>query len=257
MTMAPAPANATAKEALVRARGLGFGYDGPLVLENVDITVSRGEVVTLVGPNGAGKSTLAKLLIGVLTPKRGQIERRGSLRIGYVPQRLSVDATLPMTVRRFLALGRPDPADLERAQDEMAVAPLRNRQLRALSGGQMQRVLLTRALSRRPDLLVLDEPAQGLDLQGQAELSRLLAVQRVAGMGVLLVSHDLSLVLSCTDRVLCIDRCICCAGTPEKIVNDPAYHRLLGPQAAQALAVYRQQHGDDTLVDFKRHAGNA
>ena len=243
-------------ELLVEGRGLAFTYDGDPAIEGIDITLRRGEVVTLVGPNGAGKSTLAKLVAGVLRPQAGRLRRSGRLRVGYVPQRLHMDATMPMTVRRFLTLGNPAGSRLAEAAASLGVEALQQRQLRELSGGQMQRVLLARALSRRPDLMILDEPAQGLDLKGQAELSTLLERVRDSGAAVLLVSHDLSLVLSCTDRVLCIDRHVCCAGAPEKIVNDPAYQRLLGPLAAEALAVYRQQ-GASSVVDLRRQAGGA
>ncbi len=242
---------------LLQGRNLAFAYEGAPVLEEIDITLHRGEVVTLVGPNGAGKSTLAKLLIGVLKPKRGTLQRAPEgLVVGYVPQHLRLDATLPMTVERFVALGNAARDRGKAALERLKVAHLARRQMRALSGGQQQRVLLARALSRDPDLLVLDEPGQGLDLEGQGELSAILAEQRDAGCGILLISHDLSLVLSCTDRVLCIDRTICCAGPPDSVVSDPAYLASLGPQAAQALALYRQhRHGE--VVALEGRAGRA
>ncbi|GAB5469126.1 MAG: zinc ABC transporter ATP-binding protein ZnuC [Rhodospirillales bacterium] len=233
---------------LLEGQGLSFAYEGSLVLEDIDIALRRGEIVTLVGPNGAGKSTLAKLLVGVLKTKTGRLTQQKGLRVGYVPQALTIDATLPLTVVRFMALGAARKAAGTAALQRLGIANLANRQLRELSGGQRQRVLLARALAREPDLLVLDEPGQGLDLDGQAELSRLLIALRDQGCSVLLVSHDLSLVLSCTDRVLCIDRTVCCAGAPDSVVGDPAYHRTLGPQAAQVLALYRQRQEEEKVV---------
>ncbi|MEO1192519.1 MAG: metal ABC transporter ATP-binding protein [Pseudomonadota bacterium] len=245
---------------IIEGAGLSFAYEGATVLEGIDITLRRGEIVTLVGPNGAGKSTLAKLLIGILKAKTGAVERQSGTVVGYVPQHLTLDATLPMTVERFMALGPGGSggrAAIKTGLQRLRVAHLAKRQLRALSGGQRQRVLLARALSRAPHLLVLDEPGQGLDIDGQAELSRLLLAEKERGCAILLVSHDLSLVLSCTDRVLCIDRTLCCAGPPERVVSDPAYHRSLGPQAAQVLALYRQQADKDKVVPLAERGRHA
>lgn len=241
---------------LLQGRGLSFAYEGAAVLEEIDITLNRQEIVTLVGPNGAGKSTLAKLVIGVLKPKQGSISRPKDITVGYVPQHLRLDPTMPITVGRFVALGNPARDRGRHALERLKVEHLAKRQMRELSGGQQQRVLLARALSRDPDLLVLDEPGQGLDLEGQGELSQILAEQRDRKSAVLMISHDLSLVLSCTDRVLCIDRKICCAGTPDSVADDPAYRRSFGPEAAEAFALYRQhRHGE--VVPLKGHAGHA
>ncbi len=241
-----------ADDILLQGRQLAFAYEGEAVLEGIDITLSRREVVTLVGPNGAGKSTLAKLLIGVLKAKHGSFTLAKATVIGYVPQHLRLDATLPLTVGRFVALGNSARDRGRAAMQRLKVEHLARRQMRELSGGQQQRVMLARALSRDPDLLVLDEPGQGLDLEGQGELSQILAERRDTGSAILLISHDLSLVLSCTDRVLCIDRTICCAGSPESVAGDPAYHRSLGPQTVQALALYRQhKHGQVIAMESR------
>jgi len=240
---------------LVQGRSLTFAYEGAPVVKDVDITLRRGEIVTLVGPNGAGKSSLAKLLVGILKAKSGELRHARNCVIGYVPQHLRLDSTLPITVDRFVALGNSARDRGRPALERLGVAGLARRQMQSLSGGQLQRVLLARALSRKPDLLVLDEPGQGLDLDGQGELSWILAAERDAGKAVLLISHDLSLVLSCTDRVLCIDTALCCAGPPEAIVRDPAYLRSLGPQAGQALALYRQHRGGG-VVPLERQTGS-
>ncbi len=244
------------EETLIQARGVGFAYEGAMVLEEIDLSLRRREVVTLVGPNGAGKSTLAKLIVGILKPKQGSVGRDVKLTVGYVPQHLQMDHTMPMTVGRFVALGNPARDHGKAAMERLGIIALAKRQMRELSGGQQQRVLLARALSRNPDLLVLDEPGQGLDVEGQRELSRLLADERNRGAAVLMISHDLSLVLACTDRVLCIDRTICCAGTPDSVASDPAYLSTLGPTAAEAFALYRQhRHGE--VVPLENRAGHA
>ncbi len=251
------PNGAEPPEALVTGSGLSFAYEGSLVLEGIDLTLRRGEIVTLVGPNGAGKSTLAKVLVGVLKAKSGSLDVKAGTVVGYVPQRLNIDPTMPITVRRFMSLGSPARDRGASALADLRIGHLMDKQLRELSGGQLQRVLLARALSRKPDLLVLDEPGQGLDIESQAELSALLGAVRNQGCAVLLISHDLSLVLSCTDRVLCIDRRICCSGTPDSVVHDPDYHRILGPRAADALALYQQRSGGAEVVDLRKRADRA
>ncbi|MFW5678823.1 MAG: ATP-binding cassette domain-containing protein [Pseudomonadota bacterium] len=234
------------------------GRDGPLVavrhatvrfgalvaLEDVDLLVRPGEIITLIGPNGAGKSTLVRLALGVLRPTTGTVERRSGLHVAYVPQRLAVDATLPLTVDRFLDLPRRRRADRKAAVlDEVGAAGLEGQSMQTLSGGQFQRVLLARALLAEPDLLVLDEPAQNIDHLGQIELYELIADLRARrGCAVLLVSHDLHLVMRATDRVICLQRSIRCAGAPEAVGNHPVYAELFGRRAADALAVYHHHH---------------
>ncbi|HCK27993.1 MAG TPA: zinc ABC transporter ATP-binding protein, partial [Alcanivorax sp.] len=200
------------------------------------------------GPNGAGKSTLARLVLGLARPDRGRVERRPGLRVGYMPQHLQVDESLPLTVDRFLWLAAPGRTRARRdALQRTGVAHLRRRAVRGLSGGEMQRVLLARALLRKPDLLVLDEPAQGVDVAGQDALYGLLGqVRDETGCGILLISHDLHLVMARTDQVVCLHHHVCCSGTPEAVSRDPAYHRLFGPSGGMPnLAVYTHDHDHD------------
>ncbi len=248
---------------LIRAKGLGLSYGGRLVLEDVDFSIDRGEIVTIVGPNGSGKSTLLRALLGALPPSRGVVERQRGLRIGYVPQKLAIDATLPMTVARFLSLPfRQLPQRRAAALARVGAAGLEGRQMRALSGGQFQRVLLARALLAGPDILILDEPTQGLDQPGAAEFYRLIEeLRRETGCAVLLVSHDLHVVMSASDRVICLNGHICCEGSPQVVSAAPEYRALFGPGTGGALALYRHEHdhhhhnGAEGRAGGKRDAG--
>jgi len=229
---------------LVSARGLWLTRAGRVVLEGIDLDIGRGEIVTLIGPNGAGKTTLVRVLLGLITPDRGEVRRRPGLSIGYVPQRFDIDRAIPMTVARFLRLGRPgEPRQIQAVLEEVGAPHVLEQQLSNLSGGELQRVLLARALLRNPQLLVLDEPVRGVDYAGEAELYTLIGRLRTnRGLGVLLVSHDLHVVMAQSDRVICVNRHICCSGVPETVARDPSYVRLFGAHAAQAFAIYSHDH---------------
>ncbi len=229
---------------LIEARGLTKSFGGDVVLQGVNIAIDPSEIVTIVGPNGSGKSTLLRMLAGVLKPDGGEISHAAGLTIGYVPQKLELEASLPMTVRRFLNVPRRvSEAAAERALERVGVKALKGRSLEGLSGGQMQRVLLARALIVEPDVLMLDEPTQGLDQPGQAEFYRLIEELRgELGCAVLMVSHELHVVMSASDRVICLNGHICCEGTPEIVRNAPEYRRLFGSGTQGALALYRHEH---------------
>ncbi|HSR70743.1 MAG TPA: zinc ABC transporter ATP-binding protein ZnuC [Kiloniellales bacterium] len=237
-------ADAETAGALVAARGLGVRFGRVRVLAGVDLALHPGEIVSLIGPNGAGKTTLAKVLLGLIRPDEGTVVRRPSLRVGYVPQRFAVDRILPLTVRRFLALaGRVTDAEIAEALEEVEAPELIGRSVHALSGGEFQRALLARALLRKPELLVLDEPAQGVDIGGQAALYDMIAdLRRRHGLGVLIISHDLHIVMAATDRVICLNQHICCSGAPEAVGRHPEYVALFGTAAARRLAVYSHEH---------------
>jgi len=239
-----ADSSAATLPALIEASSITVRRGEVPVLDHVDLTLSAGEIVCIIGPNGSGKTTLLRALLGLIAVQDGSVTRRPSLRIGYMPQRLAIDPTLPITLERFLGLSRNANAAARRqAMQDTGIAHLADRPMQGLSGGETQRALLARALLNQPDLLMLDEPAQGVDVNGQVELYELIGrIRRDRGCAVLMVSHDLHLVMAATDRVICLNGHICCTGHPEDVSRDPAYLSLFGPRAAQALAVYQHHH---------------
>lgn len=228
---------------LIETRGLGITRGGNRILRDVEIALHAGEIVTIVGPNGSGKSTLVRMLIGALRPTEGAIDRAPGLVFGYVPQRLAVDHTMPLTVARFLALAGGDVGARAHAMERVGIAGLEGRQLIDLSGGQFQRAMLAQALLRQPDMLVLDEAAQGLDQPGVARFYRLVEELRTElGCGVLMVSHDLHVVMAASDRVICLNGHVCCEGAPTVVSAAPEYRALFGYGTGGTLALYRHDH---------------
>jgi zinc transport system ATP-binding protein len=230
--------------ALISARNLMLARGGRTILADIDIDISPREIVTVIGPNGAGKTTLVRALLGLEALDGGEIRRKAGLVTGYAPQRFDVDRAIPLTVTRFIALGRScSPEVLARVLADVGAGALAERQLSELSGGELQRVVLARALVRSPDLLVLDEPVRGVDYAGEAELYTLIGRLRTErGFGVLLVSHDLHVVMAQSDRVICLNRHVCCSGVPQSVAQHPEYARLFGPQAARAFGLYHHHH---------------
>lgn len=232
-------------QTLLQLRDIHFAREGRRILDGVSLELARGEILTLIGPNGAGKSCLARIALGLLKPDTGERSLTAGIRIGYMPQKLKLDDSLPLTVKRFLELAqhRRNAAALRAALEEVGALHVLESPMQTLSGGEFQRVLLARALLREPDLLVLDEPTQGVDITGQEELYGLIAAVRERhGCGVLMVSHDLHLVMAATDRVLCLNHHVCCQGHPETVSSHPEYLRLFGLPAGSRLAVYSHHH---------------
>lgn len=236
---------------LIEARDLTIVRGGGPILQRVTLAIAAGEIVTIVGPNGSGKSTLIRALIGLEPPTSGTVTHRPGLRVGYVPQKLHIDATMPITVRRFLSLPRRvGDADATAVLARVGIADVGARQMAALSGGQFQRALLARALLARPEILILDEPTQGLDQPGVAGFYKLVEeVRRDTGAAILMVSHDLHVVMSASDRVVCLNGHVCCEGTPEIVSAAPEYRALFGLGTGGTMALYRHVHDHDHVHD--------
>lgn len=229
---------------LITATDLGVNYGGRTALHGVNFNIDLGEIVTIVGPNGSGKSTLLKALLKELPPTAGKVQHQRGLAIGYMPQRLALDGRMPITVQRFLCLPhRHSRKQIELMLSHVGVSDVLNQQLDTLSGGQFQRVLLARALLGKPQILIMDEPTQGLDQPGTAAFYKLIAdVREETGCAVLMVSHDLHVVMSDSDRVICLNGHVCCQGKPQIVSNAPEYRALFGHGTGGAMALYQHSH---------------
>jgi zinc transport system ATP-binding protein len=231
---------------LVALDRVNKSFAGKLVLEDVSLQLKQGEITTLIGPNGAGKSTLVRIVLGLLKPDSGAIKRTPDLKVGYMPQKLMIDPTLPISTCRFLQLANTSHQACHEALESVRIAHLATTPIQELSGGEVQRALLARAILRKPNLLVLDEPVQGVDVNGQNALYRMISgLAKTLNCGVLMVSHDLHLVMSATDQVICLNRHICCHGHPEQVTQNPAYIDIFG----QTTALYSHHHDHDHSLD--------
>lgn len=239
------------KETLVTLRGAGVTRGHRSLVRGVDLTLRRGEIVTLIGPNGSGKSTTAKMVTGVYRPTEGSVTRRAGIRIGYVPQKLAIDWTMPLTVERLMTLtGRHSAAEIDAALEAVGATRLLKAAVQELSGGEFQRVLFARAMIRKPDLLVLDEPVQGVDFSGEVALYELVrSIRDSTQSGILMISHDLHVVMAETDIVICLNGHMCCTGTPSAVKRSPEYLKLFGERAAQTLAIYEHHHDHEHHED--------
>ena len=228
---------------LLSARGINLNLAGRQILSNIDLDVMPDKILTVIGPNGAGKTTLIRLLLGLTPLQSGEVRRKPGLRIGYVPQRVIIEETLPLRVRDFLRLGgNYSVADMQQALDEVEAVSVFESPIQKISGGEMQRVLLARALLKKPELLVLDEPAQGVDVVGQQALYSLIgSIRDKHDCSVLMISHDLHLVMASTDTVVCLNHHVCCTGHPEDVSGHPEYLRIFGG-TLEGLAVYSHHH---------------
>ena len=249
-------------DALATLSQLTVAFDRRVVVDRVDLTIRRGDIITVIGPNGAGKTTLIKAILGIQKATEGAIDLQPSLTIGYVPQHLTLEHTLPLSVRKFMRLSGQTLSACREALAKTGVDHLLDASVHHLSGGEKQRLLLARALARRPDLLVLDEPAQGVDINGQAALYDLIRNLRdELNCGVLMVSHDLHLVMAATDKVICLNQHICCSGYPADISHDPAFIETFGRPVAESLAVYHHHHNHshdlhgDVVSQDHQHSG--
>lgn len=229
---------------LIKLLDISVVYNEKKILDHISFSLFRNKITTLIGPNGAGKSTLVKTVIGLVQPTQGKIERQNDLKIGYVPQKLKLNENLPLRVKRYLQLCKgASLTDIHHALDLVGTPSLLNSDMHTLSGGETQRILLASALLKKPDLLVLDEPAQGVDISGQIDLYALISnLKDTLKCGILMVSHDLHLVMAKTDEVICLHHHICCTGTPDAISSHPEYLALFGSKERNELAIYQHNH---------------
>ncbi len=231
---------------LVELQQVSVSFDGTAVVSGINLAVNRGDIITIIGPNGAGKTTLIKAVLGIQRVTQGSVWRNPAIKIGYVPQHIQLQPTLPLSVKRFMRLTGESVKNCLASLAKTQVEHLFEASIHNLSGGEMQRVLIARALARSPDLLVLDEPAQGVDINGQAALYNLIRQLRdTLNCGVIMISHDLHLVMAATDKVICLNQHICCSGYPADISRDPAFIETFGQSVAQSLAVYHHHHNHD------------
>lgn len=242
-----APSQIMTQPLLLAMHSIGVQIDQHTILENIDLAVHQNEIVTLIGPNGSGKSTLLRVALGLLVPGSGSVTRTAGLRVGYMPQKLKLNPSIPITVERFLTLSeRHSKRQLHHRLSQVGALTTLKAPLQAISGGELQRVLLARAILRNPQLLILDEPAQGVDIQGQQSLYHLLAELRdELHCGILMVSHDLHFVMAATDQVICINRHVCCSGSAESVQNHPEYLTLFDNKPVEDIAIYKHHHDHD------------
>ena len=237
---------------LIEISKLEVKYGSKKVLQNINLTLNAGEIVTIVGPNGSGKTTLFKAIIGAIPFSKGKIKIKPNLRIGYVPQQLKVDQTLPITVERFLKLATRDNNDFKKMIAFLGLENIYREQINNLSGGQMQRVLLARALVDEPEILLLDEATRGLDQPGIAAFyQKIENISKETNCAVLMISHDLHVVMRASDRVICINGHVCCEGTPENVATSPEYQTLFGSNIDGTFALYKHKHDHNHDVQGK------
>ena len=245
-------------EPLISLNNAGIYRSDRWLVRDVSLTLGPGEILTLIGPNGSGKSTTAKMALGILKPDEGSAKRRKKLKVRYVPQKVSIDWTVPLKVRRLMSLtGHVTKDEADRAMNLTGTLHLANAEVRTLSGGEFQRVLLARAIAFKPELLVLDEPVQGVDFNGEIEMYELIRkIRDELQCGVLLISHDLHIVMAATDRVICLNGHVCCSGTPMNVAVSQEYKDLFGARAASGLALYEHQHDHQHLSNGSINSEN-
>tara|TARA_B110000483_G_scaffold77647_1_gene96740 strand:+ start:82 stop:855 length:774 start_codon:yes stop_codon:yes gene_type:complete len=227
---------------LIKLDCISKDFNGKKVLSAVDLTINNGQIITLIGPNGAGKTTLVKIVLGLMSATGGEIFRSSNLRLGYMPQKLHIDPTLPITLERFLKLAEKDTKLCCGVLNEVGIINLMKCPLSSLSGGEMQRALLARAILRKPNLLVLDEPIQGVDVAGQEGLYKLIdQLHSKLNCAVLTVSHDLHVVMSSTSEVLCLNNHVCCHGRPDQVSKNPAFIEIFGKKTS-TYTTYTHHH---------------
>lgn len=238
------------KKTLVKLENASVEKNKKILVKHISLEVKQGEIVTLIGPNGSGKTTTAKMALGINKNFEGSVQRYTS-QIGYVPQKVMIDWTLPIRVNDFMQLtSKINPEEVNEALNFTGVDHLKNKNLNELSGGEFQRVLIARAIAKKPELLVLDEPVQGVDFKGEISLYELIrSISEKTNCGILLISHDLHVVMSATDYVVCLNGHVCCSGTPKKVANSDQYRELFGDRASTMLSIYEHNHDHSHSTD--------
>lgn len=238
------------KKTLVKLENASVEKNKKILVKHISLEVKQGEIVTLIGPNGSGKTTTAKMALGINKNFEGSVQRYTS-QIGYVPQKVMIDWTLPIRVNDFMQLtSKINPGEVNEALNFTGVDHLKNKNLNELSGGEFQRVLIARAIAKKPELLVLDEPVQGVDFKGEISLYELIrSISEKTNCGILLISHDLHVVMSATDYVVCLNGHVCCSGTPKKVANSDQYRELFGDRASTMLSIYEHNHDHSHSTD--------
>ena len=231
------------RKLLVKLENAGVQRMSKWLVKGISFEISQGQIVTLIGPNGSGKTTTAKMILNIMNADEGQITRNTD-KMAYVPQKIIIDWTMPLRVIDFMKItNNLNDNQVIESLTTTGVDKLLYNQIHNLSGGEFQRVLIARAIAKKPDLLVLDEPVQGVDYNGEIALYNLIKKISVnLNCGILLISHDMHFVMSTTDHVVCLNGHICCSGTPSSVVKNPEYIKLFGEHNSETLSYYQHHH---------------
>tara|TARA_B100001113_G_scaffold159107_1_gene130090 strand:- start:1682 stop:2425 length:744 start_codon:yes stop_codon:yes gene_type:complete len=235
---------------LVKLDNAGVNLSSKWLVRGVSFEVLKGQIVTLIGPNGSGKTTTAKMVLNILNANEGSIQIN-TKKLAYVPQKVNIDWTLPLRVIDFMNItGEISKSLILENLKLTGVENLIYSDIKNLSGGEFQRVLIARAIAKKPELLVLDEPVQGVDFNGEIALYNLIKnISDTLNCGILLISHDIHFVMSSTDHVICLNGHVCCSGTPSYVAKNPAYIELFGEHTASVLSLYKHQHEHSHSID--------
>ena len=239
------------EKSLIELNNCGVTRNQKWLVRGVTLKVSQGQIVTLIGPNGSGKSTTAKIALGILNPDEGTNFIKNDIKISYVPQKISIDWSLPLRVLDFMnIIEKHKINEITDALTMTGIGHLLNRDVRNLSGGEFQRLLMARAIAKNPNFLVLDEPVQGVDYPGEIALYKTIQeIVKNINCGILLISHNLHVVMSQTDHVICLNGHVCCSGAPKSIVKEPEYIKLFGKNLDPTLTFYQHDHDHKHLPD--------
>ena len=231
------------KKLLVKLENAGVFRSSKWLVRGISLEINQGEIVTLIGPNGSGKTTTAKMILNILNTDEGLVTGKAR-KMAYVPQKINIDWTMPLRVIDFMKITNTlNNTQITESLSMTGVDELLYNQIHSLSGGEFQRVLIARAIAKKPDLLVLDEPVQGVDFNGEIALYNLIKEISVnLNCGILLISHDMHFVMSTTDHVICLNGHICCSGSPSNVVKNPEYIKLFGQHNSETLSYYQHRH---------------